>query len=51
MDEDHPYLEKKMGHKPYGNVPRLATIAIWLVLIAIACGLMLYLAVRTNLIQ
>jgi hypothetical protein len=51
MDEDHPYLEKKMGHKPYGNVPRLAKIAIWLVLIAIACGLVLYLAVRRNLIQ
>jgi hypothetical protein len=51
MDDDHPYLEKKMGHKPYGNVPRLGKIAIWLVVIAIACGLVLYLAVRTNLIQ
>jgi len=36
---------KKMGHKPYGDVPRLAKIAIWLVLIAVACGLVLYLAV------
>jgi hypothetical protein len=51
MDDDHPYLEKKMGHKPYGNVPRLGKIAIWLVLIAIVCGLVLYFAVRTNLIQ
>jgi hypothetical protein len=33
------------------EVPRLGKIAIWLVLIAIACGLVLYLAVRTNLIQ
>jgi magnesium-transporting ATPase (P-type) len=32
-------------------VPRLAKIAIWLVLIAVACGLVLYLAVWTNLIQ
>jgi hypothetical protein len=23
MDDDHPYLGKKMGHKPYGHVPRL----------------------------
>jgi hypothetical protein len=51
MDDDHPHLEKKMGHKPYGDVPRLAKIAMWLVLIAIACGLILYLAVWTNLIQ
>ena len=45
MDDDHPHLEKKMGHKPYGDVPRLAKIAIWLVLIAVACGLVLYLTV------
>jgi hypothetical protein len=51
MDHDRPYLEKRMGHKPYGHVPRLAKIALWLVLIAIACGLILYLAVWTNLIQ
>jgi hypothetical protein len=51
MDDDRPYLEKKLGHKPYGDVARLGKIAIWLVLIAIACGLVLYLAVRTNLIQ
>jgi hypothetical protein len=48
MDDDHPHLEKKMGHKPYGDVPRLAKIAIWLVLIAVACGLVLYLAVQTG---
>ena len=51
MDDDHPYLEKKMGHKPYRDVPRLGKIAIWLVLIAIACGSILYLAVWANLIQ
>ena len=45
MDDDHPYLEKRLGHKPYRDVPRLAKIAIWLVLIAVACGLVLYLAV------
>jgi hypothetical protein len=51
MGDDQPYLEKRMGHKPYRHVPRLGKIAIWLVLIAIACGLLLYLAVWTNLIQ
>ncbi len=48
MDDDHPYLEKQLGHKPYGRVPRLGRIAIWVVLIAIAC---LYLAVWANLIR
>jgi hypothetical protein len=28
MDDDRPHLEKKMGHKPYGHVPRLGKIAI-----------------------
>jgi hypothetical protein len=51
MDDDHPYLEKRLGHKAYGHVPRLAKIAIWLVLIAEACSLVLYLAVRANLVQ
>ena len=51
MDDDRPYLEKRLGHKPYKNVPSLGKIAIWLVLIAIACGLVVYLAVWTNLIQ
>jgi len=51
MDDDRPYLEKKMGHKPYGSVPRLGKIAIWLVSIAVACGLILYLAVWANLVR
>jgi hypothetical protein len=44
MDDDHPFLEKQMGHKPYGDVPRFGKIAIWLVCIAVGCGLVLYLA-------
>jgi len=51
MDDDRPFLEKQMGHKPYGHVTRLGKIAIWLVSFAIACGLILYLAVWTKLIQ
>jgi hypothetical protein len=51
MHDDHPHLEKKMGHKPYGHVPRLGKIAIWLVLIAVACASVLYLAVWANLIR
>ena len=51
MGEDHRFLEKQMGHKLYGHVPRLGKIAIWLVLAAIACSLVLYLAVMTKLIQ
>ena len=51
MDDGHPFLEKQAGHKPYGKVPRLGKIAICLVLIAIAAGLILYLAVWANLIQ
>ena len=51
MDDDHPHLERKLGHKPYGHVPRLAKIAIWLALIAMACSLLLYLAVWANLIR
>jgi hypothetical protein len=51
MDDDHPLLEKRLGHKPYGDVPRLGKIAIWLVLGAIACSLVLYLAVWAKLIQ
>ena len=51
MDDDHPLLEQRMGHKPYGGVPRLGKIAIWLVLIVIACGLVLYAAVWANLIR
>ena len=51
MDVNRPHLEKRLGHKPYGHVPRLGKIAIWLVLIALVCGLILYLAVGPNLIQ
>ena len=51
MDDDHPFLEKQIGHKPYGKVPRFGRIAIWLVCIAVACGLVLYLAVWANLIR
>ena len=51
MNDDRPYLEKRMGHKPYGHVRSWGKIAIWLVLIVVACGLVLYLAVWTNLIQ
>ena len=51
MDHYRPFLEKQMGHKHYGHVPRLGKIAIWQVSIAIACGLILYLAVWTKLIQ
>jgi hypothetical protein len=50
-NNDRPFLEKQLGHKPYGHVPRLGTIAIWLVLVAIACCLVLYLAVWAKLIQ
>ena len=51
MDDDHPYLEKRWGHKPYKQLRSWGKIAMWLVLIAIACGLILYLAVWANLIQ
>ena len=23
MDDDHPFLEKQIGHKPYGHVPKV----------------------------
>ena len=51
MDDDRPHLEKQLGHKSYRPVPKLGRIAFWLVLIAVACGLVLYLAVRANLIR
>ena len=43
--------KNKQDMKPYGKVPRLGKIAICLVLIAIAAGLILYLAVLANLIR
>ena len=51
MDDDRPHLEKQMGHEPYAKMPRLGKVAIWLVLIAVACGLLLYLAVHFDLIR
>jgi hypothetical protein len=57
MDDDHPttqdwsFLERKMGHKAYKGLRDWGKIAIWLVLIVVACGLVLYLAVWANLIQ
>ena len=51
MDENHPFLEKQMGHKAYKDVPRVGKIAMWLLLIAVACGGALYLAVWAKLIQ
>ena len=51
MNDDHPYLEKRWGHKAYGHLRSWGKIAMWLVLIAIACGLILYLAVWANLIR
>jgi hypothetical protein len=51
MNDDHPYLEKRMGHKPYGKPRSWGKIAMLLVLIAVACGLILYVAVWANLIQ
>jgi hypothetical protein len=51
MDDDRPFLEKQIGHKPYAKVPSLGKIAIWIVLIVTACGLVLYLAVWANLIR
>ena len=44
-------LTDRMGHKPYAHVPSLGKISIWLVSIAVACGLLLYLAVSMKLIQ
>jgi hypothetical protein len=57
MNDDRPttqdwsFLERKMGHKAYKDLRNWGKIAIRLVLIVVACGLVLYLAVRTNLIQ
>ena len=52
MDDDHPsFIERQMGHKFYGRVPRLERIAISLLVTALACGLILYLAVWAGLIR
>jgi hypothetical protein len=36
-------LEKRMGHTAYGHMRSWGSIAIWLVLIVVVCGLGLYL--------
>ena len=51
MNDDHPYLEKRMGHKPYKQPRSWGKISMLLVLIATGCGLLLYLAVWANLIR
>jgi hypothetical protein len=35
-------LEKRMGHKAYGHMRNWGLIAIWLLLIVVLCGLVLY---------
>jgi hypothetical protein len=46
MNDDHPttqdWLEKRMGHRAYAHMRDWRKIAIWLVLIVVACGLVLY---------
>ena len=51
MNDDHPYLEKRMGHKPYKQPRSWGKISMLLVLIAAGSGLLLYLAVWANLIR
>ena len=52
MEDDRPtFIEKQMGHKFYGRVPRLERIEMLLVAGAIVCGLILYLAVWAGLIR
>ena len=52
MDDDRPsFIEKQMGHKSYVQKRNWGAIAIWLVVIVIACGVLLYLAVWANLIR
>jgi hypothetical protein len=29
MDDDHPFLEKQMGHKPYGHVVSIDCYSVW----------------------
>jgi hypothetical protein len=48
MADDPPtqeWIEKRMGHEAYGTVRAWGKIAIWLVLIVVACGLLLYFVV------
>jgi hypothetical protein len=45
-DDRHPvsqdWLEKRMGHQAYGHMRNWGSIALWLVLIAVVCGLALF---------
>jgi len=45
-DDHHPltqnWLEKRMGHQAYGHMRNWGSIALWLVLIAVVCGLALF---------
>jgi hypothetical protein len=46
-DDRHPlsqdWLEKRMGHQAYGHMRNWGSIVLWLVLIAVLCGLALFL--------
>jgi hypothetical protein len=47
MKDDHrpvtqDWLEKQMGHKVYGHMRNWGSIVLWLVLIAVVCGLALF---------
>lgn len=45
-DDRHPvsqdWLEKRMGHQAYGHMRNWGSIALWLVAIAVVCGLALF---------
>jgi hypothetical protein len=45
-DDDHPltqdWLEKQMGHKAYGHMRNWGSIVLWLMLIVVVCGFVLY---------
>jgi len=49
MKDYHPptqdWLEKQMGHKAYGEMRSWGRIALGLLLVVVACGLVLYLVV------
>ena len=48
MGDDRPtqdWIEKRMGHEAYRETRSWGKIAIWLVLIVVACGVLLYLIV------
>ncbi len=48
MSDDRPtqdWIEKQMGHKAYRDTRAWGKIALWLVLIVVAFGLLLYLVV------